>query len=499
MLRSLTKAALKSVSTAGILVTLLSSVFFVIASCRPIDEKITHSPAQALSFYTGHTDTNGTAHNDTLVFDTVLTGVLSTTHRVIVYNNNSEAVLISSVILASGRGPYSFIVNGKQGPITDMTLRGNDSLLVLVTVTPDTTTSDQTLFIEDDLVFRTSGIADPQKIHLLTFGRNAHYFNGTTLPCDALWDDMKRPYVIYNSVLVSKGCTLTINEGIKVLNYSGSNIIVEGTLLVYGTKYQPVTFAGTRLEPDYDNLGGQWGGIYFLGGSKGNYLDHAVLKNGQRGLQADTPYSKLSVDVELHNCIIKNMSDVGIYSFGGSVSAYNTVVTDCGNFLVAGLQGGSYQFLHCTFAYSGTLGVIRKTPAVAFTDYYDVEGDNLPKVYGTRLDMDFINCIISGENSNEFILDRQNSSTPFTYYTPGNLVRTRNSTFNPDSNIITDYQIYSFRNRAQYDFRPDTTFEGRHKGRNLNNPALRPFRPYLVTDLYDSTRNMATPDIGAAE
>lgn len=462
------------------------------SACKPADEVVTNSPGKALDF-----------DMDTVLFDTVWTGILSPTRRLKVYNPNSEAVVINSVTLAAG-GPFSYFVNGKKGPIENMTIRGNDSLLVLVTTNPKATLSDQDIFIEDSLCFVTNGINKPQYRKIIAFGRNATYFNGESLPCNTTWDNQRKPYVIYNSIQIEPGCTLTIKEGVRVLNYANSNIIVKGTVIVNGTKQNPVTFAGTRLEKRYENLGGQWGSIYLLGNGNQSYFNHAIIKNGYRGIQLDTPFSKSPKQVyaSINNTIIKNFSDIGLYSFGGRVDALNTIVTDCGNILTCGF-GGTYYLYHCTLAFSGQLSVIRNNPAVVFTNFYDDKTN--PRSYDSIKTV-LLNTVITGPNNNEFIISIDTlgkTNAGFKGLFLNNAIRNNTGLLKnadgtvPNGNIILNQDLYSFKNKSKYDFTPDSSSVLLGKGYNLTKDF--PLGNPIYTDLNNNQRNATKPDIGALQ
>ncbi|MES2388460.1 MAG: hypothetical protein V4543_10700 [Bacteroidota bacterium] len=477
-----------------------------LSSCKPEDERITHSPGKKLEF-ASEWDSSGST--DSVKFGFILTGKLSATRRLKVYNPNSEAVLITSVT-KPGNAPYHFIVNGRDsrnGPITNMTLRGNDSLWVLITVTPDTTDSDETLFIEDKLVFTTSGIARDQEIHLFAFGTNAHYvLEENLLPCNSVWDDLKRPYVLYGFPTVEPGCTLTIKPGVRVLAYQNSGLYVRGTVNAVGTFDKPITFAGTRLESWFENTGGQWGQILIVGASKGNRFNYCIIKNGVRGIQVDTPntYTNMRPEVEIGNTVIKNMSDIGIFSFGGVVNCYNTLVTDCATGLVYCLEGGKYFFVHCTMAYTNTLALIRRDPCVIFADSYDRNGDGSGYAYDSLV-LGFTNNLVTGSADSEIAVSRKSNFNLGVYENGLNnnvlklpvadtgLFKTNNTA----QNIFVRYDISSLPGRYRYNFMPDTTFIGRGKALTYKAPTINAFESLLKKDLRDSARKETNADIGA--
>ncbi|MFY8035326.1 MAG: hypothetical protein ACOVMN_12455, partial [Flexibacteraceae bacterium] len=255
------------------LVILALTVFF---ACNQPEETVTSAPEKALQF-----------SDDTVYFDTIFTQLKSITKRLRVYNPNKNAVNISTVSV-SGNSNYSISVKGKKGNQNNVLLYGGDSMYVLVTVTIDPNQSNLPFVIEDSLQFAVQGLAKPQKVRLRAYGQNATFLRDAEI-CTTTWSDTLKPYIIINSLVVNPGCVLTINEGVKVKFLPNSFLIVGGTLIVNGTSKHPVTFNGFRKEPEFARQSGQWGQIVFVGGSRNNKINHAIIENAFRGIQTNVP------------------------------------------------------------------------------------------------------------------------------------------------------------------------------------------------------------------
>jgi hypothetical protein len=186
-------------------------------------------------------------------------------------------------------------------------------------------------------------------------------------------------------------------------------IIVQGTLDARGSLDQPIVIEGDRMEHLYRNIPGQWGGIYFVSGSRDNRLTHTIIKNGMYGILADTVMTPGVPTVHISNCVIQDISAVGIIGRGAAIHANNTVVGSCGQFSLFLSIGGSYEFYQCTVANYWSGGYSnRTTPAVGMKNYYeDIYGGiqirPIEKAY-------FGNCIIYGNKEFEIAVDEHTDS-----------------------------------------------------------------------------------------
>jgi hypothetical protein len=461
---------------------LLWSVF----SCQPRDEIITTDSSAVLRFST-----------DTVLFDTVFVARGTVTKRLRVYNSNARAVRISEIRLGrAAQSPFRLTINGVETPIaTNLELRGRDSLHILVKAYIDPNDADSPFLVTDSITFETN--SRQQQVKLVAYGQNAYFHNREELPCNTVWKADK-PHFITNSVLVKTGCTLTIEAGARILSFANSFIHVDGTLRVEGTAEKRVLFMGHRLERRYEKTPGQWNGLHFMANSRNNLLQYTDIRNAIVGAWVDFSPRLRKVDVRLENTTIQNMFSTGIASFAGTVSAINTLISNCGEYAVAGLGGGNYEFIHCTIAnyYAES---VRKTSSFAFTDTFEpTEG---PAVRGqTKLKV--INSIIWGNLSSQdeiLIIDEgqpQPRTAQLTFQ--HNILRTAlyKDLFSTDNGSIlqnklsTEARFPSFKSTQNANFRLEET-----------SPAVRAALPWpgITRDLEGNFRKEETPDIGAYE
>src|SRR5690606_31603876 len=150
---------------------------------------------------------------------------------------------------------------------------------------------------------------------------------------------------------------------------------------------------------------GQWEGIHFTATSQRNELNYCIIKNGVTGLRVDSLQGDGGPKLLLTNSIIKNHNISGILSYNGSITAINNLFFNCGQHLVALLNGGKYSFFQNTFAgYNYNLS--RTSPAIYISDVSSYTSEI------NELDAIFINNIIWGVQRNELEI-KQEGQKPF--------------------------------------------------------------------------------------
>jgi hypothetical protein len=337
---------------------------------------------------------------DTILFDTVFTTIGTATQRFTVKNPYNKNINLSSIYLAGGENsPYRLNIDGYPGKIlNDIDLRAKDSLYIFVEVTVDPNNSDMPLVVQDSIVFLFNN--KQQDINLIAWGQDVNLINGEiigTQTCTA-----NKPYLIYNSMLIDENSILTIEPGAILHFHKNSRLYVAGTILANGTIESPITFQGDRLEDEYDDIPGQWDGIWLMAGSKNNIFNYSHIKNAIIGIQTDTLENVVQPTLRISNSIIENMTSTGIYAQGSTINAYNTVISDCGQFAIALTIGGSYEFYHCTIGNYWEFST-RNTPSVLLNNYYiDVNSNVQIRDLEKAL---FGNCIIYGNKESEIVLD----------------------------------------------------------------------------------------------
>ncbi|CAN5154218.1 hypothetical protein BH23BAC1_BH23BAC1_45220 [soil metagenome] len=474
MLKSLKKALwdkfLKNFRNFGLL---LSIIYFFHLSCTPQEEVITPEFNASLNFSA-----------DTVLFDTIFSSVGSLTKRIKIYNRNINAVNISNISLGlSSASPYTIFLNGEPGAnFNDTYLLGGDSLMILVTVNIDPQDQNLPYLVKDSIVFNTNG--QQQDIKLIAYGQDAHFIGNSILPCNTVWT-ADRPYVIYKSILIDSLCNLTIEKGARIYFNYNSALYVKGSLKVAGEKEQKVIFRNERMDGSYKNSPGQWLGIFFLEGSKDNYIDFAEIRNANYGIRMGTPDDDDIPDLILSNTIIENMTSAGILCFTSDLSAFNVLVNNCGDYTVGNFAGGNYSYNHCTFANYNFM-FFRQDPSVVFSDNIILANNS---ILTADLSVNIHNSIVWGTLKDEIILSNAGGSV-FTFFSSHNILRTTNGELGIKNNILNSENVNfpRFKKPEEHIFLLDTLSPAKDAG----------VPSEVVFDLQGEPRS-ETPDIGAYE
>ncbi len=361
---------------------------------------------------------------DTLKFDTVFTQLGSATRTIKAYNPHSRPIMISEVYLEEqANSKFRINVDGYAVDSGDKALEipvaANDSIYIFVEVTidPDAPLSISPFVLHENLIFETNG--NNQNVVLEAFGQNANYipsqFSGGTinlLTCDMgmeIWDDPK-PYVIYG-VLVVDSCEIVLPAGTDIYVHGGIVNLQDGTiyndgiwffgseskLTVNGTVNQPVTIQGDRLEEDFQEVKGQWGGIRLGTGNNTHTIQHAIIKNSIVGLRVDS-----MATLEMSHTQIRNTSNSGLLGVHANVQATNCLFADNGGHSVQLEFGGNYQLDYCTLSNFGTDASTFKVSNTLCLDEF------CSACLGNDLNAQLRNCIIVGSRSDELsFFDRQ--------------------------------------------------------------------------------------------
>lgn len=429
---------------------------------------------------------------DTLTFDTVFTTLASTTLPLKIFNDNNRKIVVSSIELGNG-GTSNFRINvdGLPGNAYELEIEGKDSAYIFVEVTVDPNGVNNPLVIIDSLNFVTNG--NRQKVVLAAWGQDAHYFSGQVV-CTQTWTNDK-PYVIFNSMLVDAGCVLTINPGVQVHLSDNSFMFVRGTIKVNGGCGQDtVSFRGLRLEDFYDDLPGQWPGIFILRGSTGNEFINTEIKNSTFGLNigADTTDNLASFtlanksQVLLEKVVIKNSLSTGLYSTLSDVTARNCLFYNSSSNLVTLGLGGTYVFENCNLLNYGAVTSSHDKPNIIMSNVASNEARG--QVVFADLNARFVNCIVDGSLDEEIQIEKAREAA-FDFVFENCLLKTQRLT-QPDSfiNVIVN-QSPQFKDRGENDYSLLSGSPCIDAGKNL---------PAINNDLECAPRTGAY-DIGALE
>ncbi|MEL7144938.1 MAG: hypothetical protein AAFO69_01115 [Bacteroidota bacterium] len=450
-------------------ISTIVSIALLIYACDPLEEEITTDAGAKLTFST-----------DTVLFDTVLSSVGSITRRVKIFNPNERALQLSQLRLGSGEeSPYTLTVNGATGKDFENTvILGEDSLLVLVEVLIDPQDETTPFLVKDSLVVETNGnLAD---VKLVAYGQDAIFIDRGVFNCDVTLT-AGRPYVIRNFALVDTLCSLTIEPGTRILMDNDALLAVRGRLLIQGDTANPVVIRNTRLDFRFSEVPGQWNGIFFLDGSTGNQVDHAIISNGQIGLSAGNPDNELIIDLEVTNTIIENMSFAGIFSVNSKIRAVNNVINNCGTYMVANFGGGDYTYYHNTFSNLPN-SFIRDQESVQVADFLPLSETEI-LVNPLRLEM--VNNIVWGGQEEEFLIAIQSGGD---VDVRNNAIRSLSRWRDSDNFVSVERNFPGFENIGLRDFRIDSLGFSRDKGIPVG----------VAFDLLEIPRD-ENPDLGALE
>lgn len=412
---------------------------------------------------------------DTIQFDTVISTVGSSTRQMKIYNLNEKGVRIASVRLKKASdtpfrvnvdGTYLEAENGARA--FDFEVRGKDSIHVFAEVTMPERKQDAPFSICDTLIFMLeSGVE--QGVILAATGQDAYIWRGQVIERDTTLQ-AGRPVVVYDSLSVREGVTLTLNAGVQLYFHEGANLWVHGRLLAEGTAAQPVVLRGDRTDRmfdylPYDNTPSRWGGVRFFPASMNNKLNHVDIHSASYGITCD---SSLVDDVKLtlENSILHNIGGEGLGLYHCKSYVANTQISNTlGN--CVSVLGGWTEFVHCTLAQFYPWDAARGD-ALYLADKW------LQMPY-PLLHAHFLNCVITGYASDVIIGNLDDEAQTADYFFGNCVLRTVTSDDEKrfvhivyDADEKDGGQQRNFRrfdtDNYLYDFRLDTTSVARNAG-----------------------------------
>ena len=422
---------------------------------------------------------------DTVVFDTVFTTIGSTTQQFKIYNKDSKTIRIDEIELLGGtNSKFSMNVDGLQGPIIkDLYIEGGDSLFVFVEVTLDPNGTNLPLVIEDSIRFKSND--KNQYVKLAAWGQDA-YFHYKDPTLEGTWPNDK-PHVIYGYAAIDSAKTLNIQAGTHIYMHKNAILYVyKSTLNIQGTLGNEVIIEGDRLEQDYQNVSGQFYGIYFQQ-ARPCTIDYAIIKNGTSGVHLyDEDPTNTGYTLTMTNTIIKNQARYGVFIFAGAkVKAENCIIAKNGTHALFVLQGGDFNFNHCDLLGYGS----STNPAVGISNFYtdykagqtNVSSINEGKLY---------NCVVTGNLTTEIAMDTiQMAGVVLNFDFKNTVLRSEEiytDSFYDASVIWNGTPVFT--NPDEFDFTFSSSSDLQGAGINTS----------VVTDILGNPRNNP-PDIGAIE
>lgn len=473
---------------------------------------------------------------DTIYLDTVFTNIGSSTYNLKVYNRSNTDILIPTVRLGHGQASnYRLNVDGIPGKeFENIELLAKDSMYIFIETTIDiqSLTTSATQFLYTDVLEFDSG-ANLQEVQLVTLVKDAIFIypnkdsNGIieTLAFDTNGDGNveetdiqgrfledseltftnEKPYVIYGYAAVDAGKTLTFEAGARVHFHANSGLLVtnNASLQINGelsidpdALENEVILESDRMEPDFEDVPGQWGTIWLFDGSKDNSINYATIKNASVGILIDGNQDAANNKLSITNSQIYNSSNFGMLGRGTSILAENVVINNAGQSAFAGTYGGKYNFTHCTIANYWS-NSFRQFPALLLNNFV-VDEDNT--VFTNDLvEANFNNSIIFGNDNPELLLDEENGSDfnfKFTnclirFEDPNNNFAGPNYNFN-DSNL---YENVIFNQDPEFrDAYTNDLIIGQNSAANAKGNTI--FANQVPFDILNVNRT-GSPDIGA--
>jgi hypothetical protein len=427
---------------------------------------------------------------DTLKYDTVFVSAGSVYQTFKVINENEQKLRISSIKLMGGTASaYKINVDGTPGTqFSNIELEPNDSVYVFAQVNVDPGSASLPFIIRDSIEISYNG--KKRFVQLEAWGQNAHFFRDKVINTTETWNN-DLPYVILGSLLVNTNQTLTINKGCRIYVHADAPIVINGSLIVNGSKDSAdrVYFQGDRMDEPYRYFPASWPGLFFQSTSKDNVINYAVIKNTYQGIALTDPSTNANPKLVLNESIIDNSFAQGIIAVNSSLRARNCLVSNCGN-NIALVKGGNYQLTHCTVPTYGNRYLDHNKPVLLLTDYVTI--NNNPSIQ--PLNATFTNCIFWGENGileSEVVTDKKGSNFTVTFNgvlwkvpsLPANVTASAViSNRNPEFDSINTFRNY-------YNFHLKAVSPAINSGINAG----------VNLDLDGKPRPVGVPDLGAYE
>ena len=379
---------------------LLSSILCALAiiSCQEDELEFSNDSKYYLSFSA-----------DTVKFDTVFSGERSASKIFKVYNPNKVALRLDAVLAGGSGSPFRINLDGQGGTqFTEMEIAAHDSMFCYVSVKIPASADPELFHAFDSIRFvLESGVV--QSLKLSAYGQNVERIRGRIIENDTTLTS-GLPYMIYDSLSVADGVTLTLQPGTRLYFHYGAVLNVHGKLIARGTADSMIVMRGDRLdemipELPYDLLSGQWDGIVFKSGSYDNVLEYCDIHGGNWGIKANSACCEY-VKFRMESSIIHNVRWNCIEATGCRIEVANSQITNPGSSCVD-IAGGKSDFSFCTIAAFSIWNLADQ--AVLLSDNRD--GKSVAFTGAS-----FRNCIITGRHESEFTVtvnDSIRKSVPY--------------------------------------------------------------------------------------
>ena len=310
-----------------------------------IEDSVSTSPAEQPTFST-----------DTLDMGTVFTGAPTTTHSFRVYNRHSKVMSIERIGFRDNAShTFRINVDGQAGQsFGNIEIRPNDSIYVFVEATLPQWGAWHPDNVTDVIDFVTNGVT--RSVVVTATGQDIERHHGTLITADTLWT-ADRPRLIYDSLVVSPGATLTLEPGTVLRFHDKAFMRVEGTLIAEGTPERTIDMTGDRtgnvvVDISFDVMDSQWDGLIFAPSSQASRMAYAVVRNSVFGVRVDSLAGAGTPDrpaLDLINCRLRNSATYALESRHAWLRATGCELADASQGVVR-LEGGTAELSHCTIA-----------------------------------------------------------------------------------------------------------------------------------------------------
>ncbi len=441
---------------------------------------------------------------DTLTFDTVFTDMGSATRRCKVYNPHDQKIMIKNVYLGGGDlSDYNINIDGSGGTSSsDIEVPAGDSIYLFASVFIDPNNGDAIRL--DSIMFETER-GGTQKVILYAYGWNAEYiglvgyqrtFSDTTLILNN-----NKPYVFSGIIAIENNSCIVIPGGTEIYMFGGPTSRPGDRAKLYighescirsnvgGNLNNPVEFKTHRLEEDYQLIPFHHDGIHLGKTSKNNIIHGTVIRNAVDGIRIDSLSVNSNPKLELHNSMIYNVDRSAILGIQGQAAVSNTVVANSNQYGFVGIKGGEYDFRHCTFVNYGT-DLVRRSEAVLSCRNYIA--DPITKIPDPAAgNVNFTNCIIYGNQSEETEVSVVQSSMPYSYSFNHCLMKVDTFSHNMDFCILNKDPLFEDFSNYNYNI-IDANSPAKDAGKSISSTIL-------FYDIMGKPRNPVNPDVGAFE
>ncbi len=358
---------------------------------------------------------------DTLDLGTLLAESSSQTYPLMIYNRHGDDIRLTSISLREGReSGFRMNVDGMSG--TDFSnpnllrIAAHDSMYLFVEATfpssPDAASVTRHAAHIDILC---NGMT--QSVVLTAQSREVVKLRGETIATDTTFPHAAEVQ-IFDSLVIAEGATLTLADSVTLYLQDKANNIVYGTLCARGSSTAPVNIRGDRTDNmfdnlPYDNLPGQWGGLYIKESSRGNLLEHACVRGMTDGIRIDSAAVDRSGQalprLTVRSCRIKNSGGPLICAHSADMVIENSELSNAAGSLLE-LYGGAYDIIHCTLANYNFAAAIEGLPV--YLSNYDTLRQTVHPLYRCNFANTLVWSRLSGEKHSDVGIDFWKIETP---------------------------------------------------------------------------------------